>query len=204
MLNRKSKINLLSGLLLFFISGLSQAQIRTNLELFQSLIDSSLLQIKNNAGSANFDSIACVLPPDAQVLKSYTLLAGRKVFNNNNFISGSGQHKLIQFNIEDLHIRYPETGWYSFMGDYYLVRNAVVKGNYYYEDKNTDSLHHFNLSYTDTIPMLNRENVELQSLRFTTASIPPEPFFQSLWEPVIGITAIAISVYLLFTVRNSN
>ena len=53
----------------------------------------------------------------------------------------------------------------------------------------------------DTISYDNFAFIENNSLPFTNANVPSEPFLPSIIEPVIAITAIAVTIILFFTVR---
>ena len=177
------------------------AQVKTNLQLFETLVDSSITCMERDFVYSKGDSVICILPSEAQTLSAYTLSATKKHTYANAALKT--EPRIVIYTIEDIKIQYPEIGKYSFFGGDFLVRKATLAGNIYTTTKN-DSLHHFAFAVTDTIPLSERENVELQNNKFTTAPLPAEPAFSSLLEPAIGVAAIAITTYLLFTVRKTN
>ena len=180
----------------------AQSRVRTNIQQFESLIDNSFVNMKNIPAFSSCDSIQCFLPVETQILTNYTLTGWKKVYTQSS--APSSKKNAVRYTIESAQIQYPMMERESFLGEYFLVRKATLQGNYYLGENKTDSLYHFNISITDTIPLSERENVELPNVRFTTAPVPVEPFFSTLLEPVVGVTAIAVSVYLLFTVRKTN
>lgn len=179
----------------------ADAQVKTNMQLFEALVDSSIIRMENDLAYSKNDSVICIIPSEAQTLSAFTLTSVKK--HSRLAPSGNTAPRNIIFTIEDIQIRYPEIGKYSFFGDNFLVRNAIVKSSMY-SGAQGDSLYHISYSITDTIPLSEQENIELRSNKLTTASLPSEPLFSTLLEPVIGVAAIAITTYLLFTVRKTN
>ncbi len=179
----------------------ADAQVKTNMQLFEALMDSSVIKMENDLKYSKSDSVICILPSETQTLSAYTLASVKKHTRSNP--AGNTESRNIIFTIEDIQIQYPEIGKYSFLGDNFLVRKATLKGSIYTSSR-SDSLSHIVYAVTDTIPLSERENVEFQNSKFTTAPLPAEPFFSSLLEPVVGVAAIAVTTYLLFTVRKTN
>jgi hypothetical protein len=196
-----NKRSLYFALLLVVLTWPVSAQVKTNLQLFEALLDSSVVSMKNSFAYSKIDSVICILPSEAQTLSAYTLSAVKK--NTSTSSLEKAEPRIIMYTIEDVQIQYPEIGKYSFFGDNFLVRKAMLKGNMYTGTK-IDSIHHFSFASTDTIPLSEKGNVELQNNKFTTAPLPAEPIFSSLLEPVIGVATIAVTTYLLFTVRKTN
>jgi hypothetical protein len=56
--------------------------------------------------------------------------------------------------------------------------------------------------YIDTIKVDDIKNLENISFKFTTGSLPPEPFFSGLFEPVFALGTAAAAVILFFTIRS--
>jgi hypothetical protein len=171
------------------------------MQLFEALVDSSITSMEHDLVYSKSDSVICILPSEVQTLFAYTLAAVKR--HTDAHATGKTEPRIIIYTIEDIKIQYPEIGKYSFLGDNFLIRKAVLTGSMYAASK-SDSLHHFSFAVTDTIPLSEKENVELQNNKFTTAAMPVEPAFSSLIEPAIGVAAIAITTYLLFTVRRTN
>jgi hypothetical protein len=55
---------------------------------------------------------------------------------------------------------------------------------------------------TDVVPLDEIERLQTQGIPMTRGEPPPEGFFDSWLEPLILIGAIAVGVYLLFTMRS--
>ncbi len=179
----------------------AEAQVKTNMQLFETLIDSSVINMENDLQYSKSDNVICILPSETQTLSAYTVTSIKKHTRSQS--TGSVESRNIIFTIEDMQVQYPEIGRYSFLGENFLVRKATLRGSVY-TSSSSDNLTRIAYTVTDTIPLSEKDNVELQNSKFTTAALPTEPFFSSLFEPVIGVAAIAVTTYLLFTVRKTN
>jgi len=60
----------------------------------------------------------------------------------------------------------------------------------------------FKFNYIDTVDANKIKNIEDPAIPFTQAALPAEPFFSSIYEPVIAVGAAALTVILFFTVRS--
>jgi hypothetical protein len=56
--------------------------------------------------------------------------------------------------------------------------------------------------YSDTIPLSQVESIEHAALPSTRGTIPPEDFFSGIAEPLVIVGAVAVAIFLLFTVRS--
>jgi hypothetical protein len=56
--------------------------------------------------------------------------------------------------------------------------------------------------FTDTIPLSQVEGIEHASVPSTRGTIPPEDFFSGIAEPLVIVGAVAVAIFLLFTVRS--
>jgi hypothetical protein len=56
--------------------------------------------------------------------------------------------------------------------------------------------------YSDTIPLSQVESVEHAALPSTRGTVPPEDFFSGIAEPLVIVGAVAVAIFLLFTVRS--
>ena len=59
------------------------------------------------------------------------------------------------------------------------------------------------ISLTDTIALDKIDDLENKAYNFTRSEKPEEPFLSGLTEPLIAVSAIAVSIYLLFSVRSN-
>ena len=83
----------------------------------------------------------------------------------------------------------------------YTNRNVTLSGNYSVNQPEV-SVRNFRYSYSDTVNANMIKKIENPAFPFTQASIPAEPFFSSIYEPVIAVGAAALTVILFFTVRS--
>jgi len=56
--------------------------------------------------------------------------------------------------------------------------------------------------FTDTIGLSHLEEIEQPGIPLTRATVPPEGFFSGVAEPLIIVSAVAVAIFLLFTVRS--
>src|ERR1035437_9510102 len=87
----------------------------------------------------------------------------------------------------------------GFLGPFLVQREISLKGNYFYSGSGRRD---FNFAYIDTVMVDNIKNLENTSFKFTNATLPPEPFFTGLFEPVVALGTAATAVILFFTVRS--
>jgi hypothetical protein len=87
----------------------------------------------------------------------------------------------------------------GFWGPFLVQREISLKGNYFYSGSGKKD---FNFECMDTIKVDDIKNLENISFKFTNATLPPEPFFTGLFEPVVALGTAAAAVILFFTVRS--
>ena len=78
-------------------------------------------------------------------------------------------------------------------------REISLKGNYFYSGSGKKD---FSYSSNDTVKVDDIKNLENVSFKFTNGTLPPEPFFTGLFEPVVALGTAAAAVILFFTVRS--
>jgi hypothetical protein len=57
-------------------------------------------------------------------------------------------------------------------------------------------------AYADTILLSQVESIEQPAIPSTRGTVPPEDFFSGLVEPLVIVGAVAVAIFLLFTVRS--
>ena len=191
-----------SAVTVFFLSvDLTAQQPDTNLNIFYSMIDSSVTDFISKIPQSE-ESIKL----DLNLGKEYsvftnkviakTISFGKKITNENN-----GESSNVNYIITKARVTYGDIYRDGFFGGFYLPRNLSLKGNYTVEDNST-VFKDFNYSYNDTLKYDDIKNVENDSYPFTKGEVPPEPFLSSLFEPIVAIGAAAVAVILFFTVRS--
>ncbi len=187
-------------LIYFFNADFLSAQPKTNLDIFYMMVDSSV---------NNF--ISQVPPSDKSIKLGLSLGDSYSIFNNKiiNNINSSGK-KLsdvsndaitVNYVIDNIHVEYGEIFRDGLFGDYCITRNLLLKGNYLV---GIDSAlyNEFSFSFNDTIKFDEINLVENNSFEFTKGKIPAEPFFSSLFEPIVAVGTAALAVILFFTIRS--
>jgi hypothetical protein len=140
--------------------------------------------------------------------ESYSLFSNhiKSVFiNNGNEIDQTFQAEsnlsAINIVLEEAGVEYGELDRDGWFGDYYVPRTLFIKGNYI-NSFSERGFRDFYITSVDTVKVDNINKLENNSFPFTKGKIPTEPFFSSLWEPVIAISAAAIAIILFFSVRS--
>jgi len=181
----------------FFVIQL-KSQTISNLDIFLNQIDSSVITI--NAGLTNINRIKVnfTSPPSLSFLKNQTLTS----FAKNKIISDSAD-VIVGYNLNEAIVKYDNPERENFFGDFLVDRIIELRGSAFIQNKSeiTGSEKMF-LHYKDKISVDEIKNLQNSSLSFTEGKIPEEPFLSSLYEPLIAVSAIAVSVYLFFTVRS--
>ncbi|GAB4299403.1 MAG: hypothetical protein Kow0098_25860 [Ignavibacteriaceae bacterium] len=205
-MKRAYKINFFGevSFLILLLSVLTYSQSKTNLQVCNELVDSSLQKViqKIPAGSKNI-ILTLSLGNDYSVFSNniYAGLqnAGYKISVDDSGIKG----ELIRLNyvIDNVSVKYSDLYRDGIWGDYYLKRTVLLSGSYSILGKQniTDS---FIYSATDSVRNEEIKLLENSSYEFTRSEKPAEPFLSSLLEPVIAISAAAAAVILFFSIRS--
>ncbi len=187
-------------LLYFLLNSAILAQPKTNLDIFYMMVDSSV------------NSFISQVPPSDKNIKLILNLGDRYSFFNNKIINeiNSSEKKLIDrsndaitvnYVIENINVDYGEIFRDGFFGDYLITRNLLLKGNYLI-GTNSALFNEFSYSFNDTIKFDEINLIENGSFEFTRGKIPAEPFFSSLFEPIVAVGTTAFAVILFFTIRS--
>jgi hypothetical protein len=197
-------------------------QTKSNLEIFYTLIDSSTENLIQNI-PAGEKKIKIILNTGNE----YSVFNNRvsESINNNgiNVVKSSytnpnlpaeqvgpptpkgaseqPQIPEVNYTLEGTKTNYGEYFQNRLFGDFYTQREITLSGNYLLFLP-VMSVHHFSYTFRDTINVDEIKNVENVSFPFTQGKQPAEPFFSSVYEPIIGIGAAALTVILFFTVRS--
>lgn len=192
-MNKYSKLQLIVIILLFALP--SAAQSTKNLDVFYSLIDSSLNLLPDPIPGGNSFSIYT-----GSNNLIYNYLFGKLTARYQKPADTSGVNEGLSYAIEELRLKYGEIFRKKFLGDYYLERNFGIKGNF--AVKSTGLYRSFNLTHIDTVKLEDAEKLENSDLPFTKADIPAEPFLEGIPEPVVAIGTAAAAVILFFVLRS--
>jgi hypothetical protein len=197
MLKHKTKI----FFFLMFVSTILFSQSRTNLEVFYSLVDSSASSVFNSLEDSqigyNF------LNKTVAEYSGLNIRAENSLVNTGVQIEKNDLENEITYSVSRATVLYTDLFKDGFFGGYLIERKFVLSGEFQIKTSSKIlSADTFYFAVTDTIPYDNIDFIENNSLPFTKSRLPDEPFFPSLVEPVIAITAVAVTVILFFSVRS--
>jgi hypothetical protein len=187
---------------LLFISilfmGTLSSQTKTNLEVFYSLVDSSVAQF------------VFLSHPPAKIKIEMNNGDVYSIFNNR--VLGNLKAKgivtaneksdsipLFSYTIEKPFTQYTNIFRNGFWGPFLVQREISLKGNYFYSGSGKKD---FSFDSIDTVKVDDIKSLENISFKFTNGTLPPEPFFTGLFEPVVALGTAAAAVILFFTVRS--
>ncbi len=177
------------------------AQTTTNLEIFYSLVDSSVkvmadeIPISQNKINLNLTLGNAYSIFNNQIISSLTK-------NNKSIVDTKNEETInVNYVIDKAGLKYGEIFRDGLLGDEKIPRTLELKGNYLIGNSN-NVVKNFEYAHTDTININQVKEVENISYPFTQSEVPAEPFFTNLWEPLIAIGAAAVAVYLFFSVRS--
>ncbi len=190
-------------LILFLLSFvvIAQAQQKTNLEVFYSLIDSSLQRVSQKINVKNQAQcrISIDLPGELNFFNSY-LQSKLSTSNPDIEFIFSNEKPDILFRIEQSAIKYSNLEKLGFFGDYTIERNFFLQGSFLF----TNDLAEESFTYIikDTIFYSEIEQVENAQLQFTRGLKKDSFSINGIWEPIIVLSLAATVIYLFFSVRS--
>jgi len=178
------------------------SQTLSNLERINLLVDQSTKEISSALkDTTNSYLVENNTPSEYSVLNDRVISdlskKGIKIDNN------STMSNKISYTISYAGVEYPNLFKDGIFGGYLLERKFNLMGNYIVEKEGVViSSNTFEISNVDTISYDEYSFIENNSLPFTKANVPSKPFLPSIIEPVIAITAVAVTIILFFTVRS--
>ncbi len=199
----KKRLNFFFILFIFFSTGLTHSQTKSNLEVFYSLIDSAVASASKQ------------IPADKKDIKLNLSLGNLYSIFENRIISDLSKEgkKIIpadssksialtlNFTCENADVNYGKMYRDGLFGAFHVRRTVSISGNYIFPYLKA-KLQNYDFSISDTVKVSEIKTIENNSYPFTKGPIPSQPFLPSLVEPVIAIGAAAIAVILFFTVRS--
>lgn len=195
----KKSLSFLSLIIIFTTFLIAQTE--SNLKQFYSVIDSASSLLLIDLGNTKEIKLDLSLGKFYSVLgnqvRSNLLKNGIKLIDNS---SSDANAVTVNFVIDNCNVVYGQPKRDGFFGDFYTERNIGVSGNYFIP-KN-QAIKNFNIVKKDTVQIKDVEEIEDNSYPFTQGEIPPEPFFSSILEPIVAISAAAITIILFFSVRS--
>ena len=194
---------LIFSLPVFCQSSSSKEKLKTNLDVFYLLADSAAKDANSNIPFEdkniylNFNSGTSYSLFGNQFIKDFSNL-GKNVIST---LVKDSAYVQINFVVDHAKVTYDKLFRKKLFGDYYSKREISFGGNYSIMQPKV-VVKNFSFSFIDTVDANKIKNIEDPALPFTQASLPTEPFFSSIYEPVIAVGAAALTVILFFTVRS--
>jgi hypothetical protein len=181
-----------------FLIGSSFPQSKTNLEVFYSLVDSSVNQfIKTNNPPAKIK--VEMNSGDVYSVFNNQLLGDLKAKGISSSVDKNDSLPVLSYTMEKTFTQYTNIFRDGVLGPFLVQREISLKGNYLYSLSGKKD---FSFSSIDTVKIDDIKYLENASYKFTNGTLPPEPFFTGLFEPVVALGTAAAAVILFFTVRS--
>lgn len=188
---------------LFFVNGKLCFAQKSNLQIFYSLVDSSMGKIINHLQNSDKE-----IQLKIDLGNAYSVFENQIIgdFVKNNFKVETTENStkkitLLNYVLDNAKVNYGDIFRDGLLGSYFLPRNISLSGNYLI-NSNKIIVQNFNYSYKDTVLVDDLKNLENYSYPFTKGEVPSEPFFSSLFEPLVAIGTAALAVFLFFTIRS--
>lgn len=180
----------------------TEAQTKSNLELLYTLLDSASILIDKKLPESDDEiSLSLSFGINYDVLKNYCYSSITTKNKNLNVSLTSKLTRTLNITLDEAKIEYPDNFRDGFFGDFFTIRKAEIKGSYLLNSKQVLN-ERFVFEVVDTINTADLQHVENYSYPFTIAEKPGEPFFSSLFEPIVAVGTTAIAVILFFTIRS--
>lgn len=175
------------------------AQLKTNFEVIQNGIESSVDKLVSEINKNDEYSLEINSPNEYSSLTASI----KNAFSQKINIQSSSPEK-ISFTVNEIHLNYNDCFRDGLFGDFYTERIVNINSTYNLEGiKNSIKGNSISISLTDTIALDKIDDLENNAYNFTRSEKPEEPFLSGLTEPLIAVSAIAVSIYLLFSVRSN-
>lgn len=175
------------------------AQTKSNYDIILEMIPESITEVAIASGNSEA-GIVVNLPAGGSILSNRVLSSALDI--NKKIISGTfDDKKNIIYTLENIDVLYGELFHEGFPGDYYCERTIKITGVNILKSGAGIESYPFDISRTDTVEYDSIKELE-KGTSFSRGEKPEEPFFRSIVEPVIAVTAAIVTVYLFFDVRS--
>ncbi len=176
-------------------------QPKSNLDIIYNLVEENANQIINQLpqgiNSVNFEYSS---------LPEYENLKNRFIYylDNSDLLNKTDNKvPILKYSLDQIGILYSEPFRESLLGDYKVERKIFLNGTFALgNDNRVIKSNMVSSSRKDTIYYSEIKDIESQELKITQGTKPPEPLFESLLEPIIAVSAVVVTIILLFTVRS--
>jgi hypothetical protein len=183
----------------------SASAVATNLRVYQSLAASLGDSLANLLSTADSPRVSVrIAPPDvAWFLQD----AVERPFRARNcVISASDSARYgVEFGAVEMNVQYSNLRRPGIFGSRVLDRTVVLLARLRLVDRATGVVvmtGERKALFADTIDLSEVERIEHSAVPVTRGTLPPEGFFSGIAEPLVIVGAVAVAIFLLFTVRS--
>ncbi|HEX7572828.1 MAG TPA: hypothetical protein VF514_07020 [Bacteroidota bacterium] len=183
----------------------SASAVVTNLRAYQSLAASLGDSLANLLPATDSVRVTVrIAPPDvAWFLQD----AVERPFRGRNCVISANDSSRygVEFGVLEMHVHYSNLRREGIFGSRVLDRMIVLQARLRLVDRvagTVGSSGERMAVFSDTIGLSQVERIEHAAVPVTRGTIPPEDFFSGIVEPLIMVGAVAVAIFLLFTVRS--
>lgn len=184
------------------ISISSIAQTKTNIDVFYKLIDKSVSRADSILGTKQTINLLFTSSPILEVLKPKIF----QTFNEHGYLLTSSineSNSALNYTVTSLKVVYTNPFSDGLFGG--LMMEREISFNYSLTITKADkTIKSFNFieSQIDTVKLNEISVLENQTLPFTQSTIPSTSLLSNLWEPIIVVGTLIVTIVLLFSIRS--
>jgi len=189
-------------ILYLLISVSSFAQTKTNLDVIYKLIDRSVSRADSILNSKQTINLSFTSSSILEVLKPKIF----QTFNEHGYAltsSTTESNSTVNYTATSLKVEYKNPFSAGLFGG--LLSEREISFNYSLTITGTDkTIKSFSYieNQIDTVKLDEISGLENKTLPFTQAPIPSTPLLTNLWEPIIVIGTLIVTIVLLFSIRS--
>jgi hypothetical protein len=183
----------------------SASAVATNLRVYQSLAASLGDSLANLLGPGDSMKVAVrIAPPDV----AWFLQDGvERPFRARNCVIAANDSARygVEFGVVEMRVQYSNLRRDGIFGSRVLDRKVMLLARLRLVDRvagRVGTSGERMAVFSDTIGLSQVERIEHATVPVTRGTIPPEDFFSGIAEPLIIMGAVAVAIFLLFTVRS--
>ena len=188
-------------LLILFCTSVN-AQQKTNLDIINNLIEKSVTKVDSILNVNKSINLSVTAPSSLELLKSKIF----KSFQDNNYTlsaSSNESNPTVNYTLSTLKVEYKNPFSDGLFSSLLAEREISLNSTFTITgiDKKINS-YGFNETKIDTVKLDEIHSLENPTLPFTQSEIPSSPLLSNLWEPILVVGTLIITIVLLFSVRS--
>lgn len=183
----------------------SASAVVTNLRAYQSLAASLGDSLANLLPAT--DSVRVTVRISPSDVAWFLQDAVERPFRGRNCVISANDSARygVEFGVLEMHVHYSNLRREGIFGSRVLDRMIVLQARLRLVDRVAGTVGTSGermAVFSDTIGLSQVERIEHAAIPVTRGTIPPEDFFSGIIEPLIMVGAVAVAIFLLFTVRS--